>query len=103
MDWTSLQTRLNSSTLAAFGSTDSAPITLNGAPVQAVFDNGYTLGTAGPLGMDTSAPSLRLATSLVPTAYQGLPATHLGVSYVVGAHQPDGMGMSVLLLERAPA
>jgi len=102
MDWTALQARTTAACLAAFGASASAPITLGGVVVQAVWEDDYTRASAGSLGMDTSSPALLLATSLVPTAYEGVPVTRLGVSYTAAHHQPDGQGLSVLFLERAP-
>jgi hypothetical protein len=74
---------------------------LNGSTVPAIFDNGYALASAGPLGMASSQPALDLPTASVPASPVGLPVTVSGANYTIGAHEPDGTGMSRLMLEAA--
>ena len=74
--------------------------TIGGVEVRAIFDNGYSLGSAGVLGMATTGPMLTLPTASVPANPVGVAALVAGVSYVVAAHEPDGTGMSMLRLER---
>ena len=67
------------------------------------FDNGYALGNVGMLGMASSQPAIVLPAAQVPaepvgtavviTAGQGVG------SYLVAAHEPDGTGISRLVLE----
>lgn len=69
------------------------------------FDNGYALGNVGLMGMASSQPAIVLptaqvpaepvATSVVITAGEGTG------SYTVAEHQPDGTGISRLVLEVA--
>ena len=75
--------------------------TLNGAAVSAIFDAAYTLGQAGAYGMAGAQPMLTLATASVPANPAGLPAVVNGTAYVVAEHQPDGTGISRLMLEAA--
>lgn len=92
------------------------PVTLMGRQVQAIFDNGYALGNVGTVGMASAQPALVLATADVPPAiidwlrYYAEPfdpvdlqitLTVAGVptGYTIVAHEPDGTGMSRLLLE----
>lgn len=77
-------------------------VTLGAATVPAIFDNGYTLGAAGPFGMATTGPQLTCATAQIPADPVGLAVTVGGRSYLVAEHQPDGTGMSTLILELAP-
>lgn len=93
-----LETRLNA---AVFARLANASATLAGVAVAAIFDNGYALGSVGALGMASSAPTLTLATASVPADPVGLAAVVGGVSYLVAAHEPDGTGVSRLLLESA--
>lgn len=77
-------------------------ITLAGVEVSAIFDNAYAQGSAGVLGMATSQPAITLPTSSVPAEPHGAAVVVGTANYVVAAHEPDGTGMSVLLLELAP-
>lgn len=83
--------------LAAFG---QPAVTVNGQPVEAVFDDGFALGTVG-IGMAARGPALTLRTSDLTGEPVGQAATVGATAYVVAAHEPDGTGMSVLMLERA--
>ena len=87
--------------LAAFFTDFAASCTVGGVHVRAIFDNGYALGRVGMMGMAGTQPALMLATASVAADPVGLAAVVNGVSYVVAAHEPDGTGMSLLLLERA--
>lgn len=74
-------------------------VTVGGMVVFAIFDNGYALGSVGPFGMASTQPTLTLATANVPAAPEGQAAVVNGVAYVVATHEPDGTGVSRLLLE----
>lgn len=89
--------------LSAFFSTaDFAQnATLAGVGVLAIFDNGYAFGNAGLTGMASTQPSLTLATSSVPANPVGATAVVGAATYLVAAHEPDGTGVSRLLLELA--
>ena len=95
MSFAALQTRLNTTAMNRLG--DLA--TVNGVEVQARFDNAYALGGAGAIGMASSAPCLLLLTTSVPANPVGLDAVCDGVTYNIAAHEPDGAGMSRLVLE----
>lgn len=73
--------------------------TLGGVAVSAIFDNGYSLGGAGGLGMASTQPSITLPTASVPASPVGVAVVVGGNSYLVAAHEPDGTGVSRLLLE----
>ena len=75
--------------------------TVGGVAVGIIFDNGYALGNVGMLGMASSQPSITLKTSDVPISPVGT-AVLIGLaSYLVAAHEPDGTGISRLVLESA--
>lgn len=77
-------------------------ITVAGQAVQAVFDNGYILGQAGPfggMGVATSQPRLTCATAALPANPVGAAVVVGSATYQVAEHQPDGTGISLLLLE----
>jgi hypothetical protein len=70
-----------------------------GQPVAAIFDNGYALGGVGVMGMASSQPALTLATASVAANPVGATVQVGATSYLVAAHEPDGTGISRLLLE----
>jgi hypothetical protein len=76
-------------------------IIVGGSVVDAIFDNGYALGNVGLMGMASSQPAITLKTSDVPANPVGSAVTVGSVAYVVGAHEPDGTGLSRLVLETA--
>lgn len=76
-------------------------VTLNGVTVAAIFDNAYALGSVGAYGMASSGPVLMLASASVPGDVVGLTVVANALSYLVVAHEPDGTGISRLLLELA--
>ncbi len=75
--------------------------TVAGLTVRAIFDNGYALGHVGLSGMATTQPTLTLASADVSTNPVGAAVLVGAVAYVVAAHEPDGTGISRLLLESA--
>lgn len=70
-------------------------------PIQVIFDNGYSAGNVGMLGMASTNPNITLPTASVPVNPVGTAVVVAGVSYTVATHEPDGHGVSNLLLERA--
>lgn len=75
--------------------------TLAGLAVTGVFDAAYESGAVGLSGMSSTQPGYTLASASVPAGVVGQLLVQAGVSYTVVEHQPDGTGVSVLLLERA--
>ena len=71
----------------------------SGTETPAIFDNGYALGAAGPFGMATTGPQLTCATAQIAADPVGLAVSVNGRNYLVAEHQPDGTGMSTLILE----
>jgi hypothetical protein len=73
-----------------------------GVDMDVVFDNGYAQASVGSIGMATSQPSIMLPTALVPPDWEGATVVIPGEpTYMVAAHEPDGTGVSRLLLEAA--
>ena len=91
-----LETRLNRAVFARLANTVAV---VNGNTVAAIFDSPYAQGTVGNYGMASTAPALTLATSDVPANPVGLPVVANTVNYLVVAHEPDGTGISRLVLE----
>ena len=75
--------------------------TLAGAAVRGIFDNGSALGAVGIAGLATTQPSLTLPTAALPSPVVGAALVLGGQAYTVAAHEPDGTGVSLLLLEKA--
>lgn len=75
--------------------------TVAGQAVRGIFDNGFALGDVGMAGMAGTQPVLTVPTASVPASPVGSTAVVNAINYVVAAHEPDGTGMSRLLLERA--
>lgn len=75
---------------------------LAGAPVRVIYDGEY----AEALGLGGAAIRVTLPSASVPAAWDGKPLQILtgqgAGNYTVRNHQPDGTGISVLDLERAP-
>ena len=93
-----LESRLNTAVLAHIANAD---VTLAGAPVSAIFDGAFALGSVAEFGLASSQPMLTLATADVPAAPIGQAAVVNGVAYLVAAHEPDGTGISRLQLRKA--
>lgn len=78
-------------------------VTLDGQARNAIFDNAHELApfTAAAVGgIATSQPMLTLATADVPASPVGKAAVVANTTYTVVEHQPDGTGVSRLMLER---
>jgi hypothetical protein len=79
----------------------NAQATVAGVAVVGMFEDAYALGQAGPFGIATTQPRLTLATTAVPANPVGQACVVGSGTYTVAEHQPDGTGISVLLLEVA--
>lgn len=105
MTWAQAQQAANAAVLAAFAD----PADAAGQRVRlgwdwvdaAVFEQAHAIGAAGTYGMASASPSVVLPTALVPANVVGLPCDVGTTRYTVMAHQPDGMGLTRLLLEVA--
>lgn len=73
--------------------------TVAGLSVAVIFENGHSLGDVGMLGMASAQPALVLRTADVPADPVGNAVVVNGGTYLVAAHEPDGTGLSRLLLE----
>ncbi|MBV5299486.1 MAG: hypothetical protein JZU64_15500 [Rhodoferax sp.] len=72
-----------------------------GVPVQGLFTDAYTSADIGPYGMASSAPTLTLASADTPDSPVGKAVTVNDTNYMVRATEPDGSGLTRLILERA--
>ena len=75
------------------------------AGVGVQYSGPYAPGNVGALGMASSQPSITLPDTAVPAGPVGtavvITAGHGLGSYLVAEHQPDGSGISMLVLELA--
>ena len=92
-----LEQRLNA---AVVGRLSNAIATLNGLEVAGIFDNAYHAGDIG-IGMASTQPAFTTLTAHVVGEAVGQLLTIGDAGYYVAAHEPDGTGMSLLLLEVA--
>ena len=74
--------------------------TLAGAAVVGIFEASYAPGGVG-IGMAGTQPVFTLPTSSVLGDPVGATLQTAGATFVVAAHEPDGTGISRLLLEAA--
>jgi hypothetical protein len=82
----------------------NASFDIGGQQHPCIFDNGHTLGAVGPfagMGIATTQPRLTCATAALPADPVGAAVVVGAASYNVAEHQPDGTGISLLLLEVA--
>lgn len=94
-----LESRVNN---AVFARLANAAVAVDGGQVVGgIFDDGYAVGAVGPLGMGASQPSLLVPASAVPAGVVGKQASVNGVGYFIAASEPDGTGITRLLLEAA--
>ena len=97
-----LEQRLNSAVLSHLA--NASAVVGGGAPVDVIFDADYVLAEVGATGMAATAPAVTLPTARVPRPFSGVTVevNYLGnvTRWRVAEHQPDGTGLSVLLLER---
>ncbi len=108
---------------AVFEHLSNAVAALAGVEVRGIFDGPHTRGDVGMLGMADARPTFTLLTAEIPApvlrwfapevdAETPLPDTSpdaadlrlvvRGLAYVVTEHEPDGTGMSTLVLKREP-
>jgi hypothetical protein len=108
MSFAALQARLNTTALARLGTV----VVLAGVSVPAVFDKTYLLGHVGSAGMASSQSALTLETSVIPPQivdwfrYYTEPFNPIDLlvnvadtDYRIVGHEPDGAGLSHLVLE----
>lgn len=97
-----LESMLNQSVMQSLS---NATALLDGALVPGVYDSAYTVANAigQGVGMSAALPQFVLLTSQVPPAPVGKSLTFTDrpdlPNFTVVEHQPDGTGMSTLVLE----
>ncbi len=74
--------------------------TLAGVTVRGIFDADHVVAAVGAAGMAACAPGFMLPSADVPVAPVGKTLVLPAGTFRVAEHQPDGTGVSALLLER---
>ena len=87
--------------LDVFFSDFGVDATLAGVAVRGIFDNGHALGGVGLGGMADTQPAFVLPSNSFTGDPVGQTLVVNTASYYVSAHEPDGTGMSRLILEVA--
>ena len=93
-----LEARVNA---AVFARLANVVVQLGGVQRSGIFDNGHTVASVAGLGMASRGPVLQLLTAEVPPTPEGRQIVVQGRAYTVVEHQPDGTGISTLMLEVA--
>lgn len=89
-----LEARVNRAVISRVA---NAAVVLGAATFYGIFDKTYV----DPLGITSSEPRLVAKSTDVASATLGTPITVNGTAYTVREKQPDGTGMTTLLLEAA--
>lgn len=97
-DFAAIEARANTAIFSRLANTTA---TVGGNSMRGIFDTAFSLGSVGPFGIASSQPRLTLPTASLPADPVGQACTVGAASYLVAEHQPDGTGISVLLLEVA--
>jgi hypothetical protein len=74
---------------------------LGGVVVAGIFDRAYQSGSVGVAGFASTQPVLTLPTASLAGDPVGLALVVNASTYSVVAHEPDGTGISLLMLEAA--
>ena len=75
--------------------------TVAGQSVAVLFGDAYAAGNVGMLGMAGNQPAITLKTADVPASPLGATVVVNATTYLVAAHEPNGSGVSRLILESA--
>jgi len=73
-------------------------ITYNAATIQGVFDDEFSSAVQGEMGIESTVPQVQVKTSDVPTVAHGETMTINSTVYNIIGIQPDGTGMTLILL-----
>lgn len=94
MSFSAIESTINS---ACIGLISNASMTWGATTLSVVFDAAY----ADPLGMTNNQPRATCLSSLISAMTVGASVSINSISYTVQAIEPDGGGMSTLILRRA--
>ena len=94
MTFASIESSINAATLGALG---NASMIWSTATIPVIFDANY----ADPLGMAGNQPRATCASSLITALTVSTAVSINSVNYTVSGIEPDGAGITTLVLRRA--
>lgn len=97
MSFSTLEAKVNASVLKHLA---NAQATIGANTFDGIFKDPFQLTGMG-IGSADSRPSFCMATSGLPARPVGAAITIRSVAYTIGAHEPDGTGLSLLFLDEA--
>ncbi len=93
----SIEQRINSGALSKLS---NATALINAVEIRGIFDNETTDDGLGLAGFQSTAPQFTCATADVADVQEGDQAVIRGATYRVSEIEPDGSGMTVLILKK---
>lgn len=93
---------IDSTNSAVIAGLANATVTIGGATSPAVFDNGYSRGSVGDMGMGGMAnaqAAITIQSGLVPEDYDGVEILVNDQAFLIADVQPDGAGLSRIYLQ----
>lgn len=75
-------------------------VILNSVTIQGIFDNEFLVAVEGEVGVETTSPQAQFKTTDVSSAVHGDIMTIDSVDYNIIGIQPDGTGMTLILLSQ---
>ena len=73
-------------------------VIFNSVTIQGIFDNEFIEAVEGEMGIETTVPQCQFKTSDVSTAVHGDTMIINSIDYNIIGIQPDGTGMTLILL-----
>ena len=93
---------LNSIVLDVFGDDpETMPVTINGVPVQAIYDSRHIVSEDGEAGSSDLITTITVNTSAFAGIIDPTVVVVRSKTYRIWEARPDGQGMTVLALERS--
>lgn len=99
---TPFATLIDSTNRAVIKGLANATVIINGAESPCVFDEAFSRGSVGDLGMGGMAstqPAITIPSDLVPEDYDGFGLLVNERAYTIASVEPDGVGVSRVLLQ----
>lgn len=98
IDFAALEARVAAASIRHLA---NANVLINGQSIRGIFDSSHAMAPVGAVGIAGLQPTVTVLTSAITGDPVGQAVVVSGHQFVCAAHEPDGSGMSVLLLERA--
>lgn len=89
---------LNATVLKTFG--DTLPITINGVPIEAIYDSRHYPSEDGEAGSSDRVTTISVRSSNLPATDDNTVVVARGLSYRIWESRPDGENFTTLVLER---